>query len=258
MTTSLTITDAHKLASSLTKDARSMLPQSIRTPGEALAVIMAGQELGLPPMTALREVVLIKGKVTLSAQLMLAMMKRGGVRHTWEHTDAKGATLTLQRGEDAPFTSSFTIEDAQRAGIASHMYKKWPAAMLRARCISAAARAYCPDLLMGVYVHGELDDPEPIDVTPEPEQPPAPAIAQRWSDKERAAFCARLGELGAKYDDVRDFCTAHGRPKPSEAGPEVRARLVQWLEDPDGLARLEEWCGQRDENDAAEAAEGGE
>ena len=59
---------------------------------------------------------------------------------------------------------------------------------------------------------------------------PAPAAQGRWSDTERARFCARLGELGLDYDAVAEFCQAKGRPRPSVMGEDRRKQLLMYLE----------------------------
>lgn len=59
---------------------------------------------------------------------------------------------------------------------------------------------------------------------------PPPAAQGRWSDTERARFCARLGELGLDYDAVAEFCQAKGRPRPSVMGEDRRKQLLTYLE----------------------------
>ena len=50
------------------------LPQSIKSPEQALAIILQGRELGIGPMAALNNISIIQGKIsTVSPQLMLAM-----------------------------------------------------------------------------------------------------------------------------------------------------------------------------------------
>src|SRR5439155_15626863 len=48
------------------------LPQAIRTPGQALAIILTGQEMKLGPMQSLRSIGIINGKPVLAADLQLA------------------------------------------------------------------------------------------------------------------------------------------------------------------------------------------
>ena len=52
------------------------LPESIKTPAQAAAVMLKGRELGIPPMYALSNIAVIKGKPTCGAELMLALIYR--------------------------------------------------------------------------------------------------------------------------------------------------------------------------------------
>jgi hypothetical protein len=67
--------------------------------------------------------------------------------------------------------SPFTIEEAQAAGLAGKdNWKKYPAAMLRARCVSALSRAVYPEAVLGIYesTSEEIEAPahvvEPVSV----------------------------------------------------------------------------------------------
>jgi hypothetical protein len=153
-----------QLARALSK-ATGFIPQHLKNEGEIAAVVLAGRELGLQPMVALRSLSMIKGKVVLAADVMLGLMIRSGVKVEWlaDGSPAQGnvAKLKLSRPGHEPYVSTFSIEDAQRAGLSSNdNYKKHQGAMLRARCVSSAARAYCPDVLSGTYVPGELGEDE--------------------------------------------------------------------------------------------------
>lgn len=150
------------LAERLVK-ARGLIPPHIKTPEECLAVILTGQELGIPPMQALRSVTVVQGKVVMAADLILALIARAGMRYEWVETTADKATLKLQRDGFAPYTHSFTMDDAKRANLTGNqVWSKYPADMLRKRCITAAARAYAPDIAMGLYEPSEAAEFAPV------------------------------------------------------------------------------------------------
>jgi hypothetical protein len=131
-------------------------PSAIKTPAQALAIILTGQELGIPPMHALRSIHVIEGKPTLSAELMLALMLKGGVQITWVRSDDEGASLAAKRGQTA-FTGAFTLEEAKRAGLTGKIgWRAYPGAMLRARVISLVARVVAPDITAGLYTPEEM------------------------------------------------------------------------------------------------------
>src|SRR5690606_26356868 len=52
---------------------------------------------------------------------------------------------------------SFSMDEAKAAGLlVNDTWKKYPKAMLRARCISAVARMAFPDSIAGMYSPGEI------------------------------------------------------------------------------------------------------
>jgi hypothetical protein len=161
------LTEAKELASTLA-GARTIPEALQKSPADVLAIVMAGAELGLAPMQSVRALVLIKGKPTLSADAMGALVKsRRDVCQflMLRHSDGTKATYETQRvGDPAPTTMSFTIEEAKAAGLAGNdNWRKFPAAMLRARALSAICRAVYSDLILGVYDPDELapDAPKP-------------------------------------------------------------------------------------------------
>jgi len=146
------------------KQASGFLPPHLSTEGQIVAVILAGKELGLPPMVSLRSIRLIKGQVALDAAVQLGLMIKHGARVRWlrDGIDGKEAVLELQRGVQPPHQSRYTMEQAKTAKLlGSDAWQKHPAAMLRARAVSAAGRAYMPDVFAGVYNPDELGEPEP-------------------------------------------------------------------------------------------------
>lgn len=143
--------------------ASRLLPRSITTPEAAFAVIATGRELGLSAMQALRSVHIIEGKPTLSADLMVALVKRSDACAYFrliESNGTKAAYETHRKGEPSPTRMTYTLEEARAAGaLQKDNWRRFPAAMLRARCASMLARAVYPDVILGVYDPDELDAP---------------------------------------------------------------------------------------------------
>lgn len=193
--------ESERLATTLAKSL--LLPNDLKgKPSDVLAIILTGAELGLAPMQAVRGIQVIKGKPSLSADLMAALCKRR--RDVCEYltpvtlTAEKAVYETKRVGDPKPTTMEFTIQDAQRAGLAgSDTYRRFPQAMLKARCLSAICRAVYPDVCMGLYDPDEvanIDAPvAPItekDITPveqpvrlvangDIEQPKTKALAEK-------------------------------------------------------------------------------
>src|SRR5690606_7608992 len=77
------------------KNARGLLPEALKSEGEIVAVLLAGQELGLPPMAALRGLQVVRGKVIVSYDTMIALLRRAGYRIEWLVSTATEARLRL-------------------------------------------------------------------------------------------------------------------------------------------------------------------
>lgn len=143
-----------------------LLPLEINKAPDILAAIMAGAELGLAPMQSLRAIVIIKGKPTLAADAMGALVKSKADICEYlvlKESSAKVARYeTKRRGDPTPTTMAFSIEEAAQAGLTGgESWRKYTAAMLRARALSAICRAVYPDLLLGVYDPDELGGETP-------------------------------------------------------------------------------------------------
>jgi hypothetical protein len=200
--------------------ASSLAPDALRgRPQDALIVLMAGRELGLAPMQSMRMLSVIKGKVTLAADATVALVRRSGECVEWRlvETTAQRATYTTRRkGDTEPTTLTWTIEQAQRAGLTGGQgWRSYPEAMLRARCASALARVVYPDLVAGIYDPDELATP--VESAPRQEPAPVPNVRVEASvpvgmsqdvavvvgdTDERRAIIAELICIG---DDVPEF-----------------------------------------------------
>jgi hypothetical protein len=145
------------------------LPDSIKTVEQAIIILLKGRELGIPPISSFSSIAVINGKPTLSAELMLALIykKCPSAQIIFVKTSAAECVINARRNSvDAFSTFSFTIEDAKAAKLMSKTpWQNYPAAMLRARCISAVARAVFPDAILGSYTAEELGgDPSSDDI----------------------------------------------------------------------------------------------
>jgi hypothetical protein len=151
---------------------------------QAAVKVMAGEELGLGPVASMTGIHLVQGKVTVGANLLAALVRNHPdydyeVR---EHTEQVCVIEFTYKGKPAG-TSSFSMEDAQRAGLTKNTtWKSYPKAMLYARAISQGVRWYCPNAASGtpVYTPDELGAEVQMDdggeiVAVRVEQPEAPA-----------------------------------------------------------------------------------
>ena len=130
-----------------------------RQAAQAMVKIAAGQELGLAPIQSMTGIHVIKNRVTLSANLMAALLKKAGYRWKMKKFDAQECELIMfdPSGEELG-PSSFSMKDAQAAKLNTDNWKKYPRNMLFARAISNAARWYAPEVITGCYTPEEMGD----------------------------------------------------------------------------------------------------
>ena len=131
--------------------ASKMLPEAIKTPEAAAAIILKGYELGIPAMQSFSHIHVIKGKPTCSSELQLALLARGGVTWGWKVSTNDAAIIEFRRPGFDACLGEFTIDQAKAAGLLSNQtWKSYPANMMRARAISNGARMIGADLLAGM------------------------------------------------------------------------------------------------------------
>lgn len=158
---------------------------------QAIVKILAGREIGIEPLTAMTGIHVIKGKVAIGANLMASAVKRSG-RYDFKvikHTEKECVIDFYENGAKAG-TSSYTVDEAARAGLNMDMWKKYPKNMCFARAMSNGVKWYCPDVFgCTVYTPEELRDDKkkgedsPIqeaeyrEATPQPIKTDDPAIS---------------------------------------------------------------------------------
>lgn len=140
--------------------ASGLLPDAIRKPEAAVAIMLKGRELGIGPMYALSHIAIIKGRPTLSANLMAALVKRAGHKLRVIESTNEGCTVEGVRADDPrhPERLTFAEADAKRAGLwGQGAWRSYPRALLKARAITALCGSMFADVLSGcVYSPEEM------------------------------------------------------------------------------------------------------
>lgn len=142
-------------------------------PNDMLAVALQGKELGIGPLTAINNIDMIEGTISMRAKLMSALIFGAGhIIKTLEQT-TEVAQLQCYRWH-APSqelievgTVTFDRSDAEASGDAKKpTYKKYAKAMLTNRAMTLAARTFYGDVLAGVgYTPDEVGiQAEPDDI----------------------------------------------------------------------------------------------
>lgn len=161
------IADIEKMALAVAKSGLF----GMKTPDQAMALMLVSQAEGIHPMTAAMDYDIIQGRPAKKSQAMLKSFLANGGKVEWhERTDEKvEATFTHPQGGSVRI--DWDIARAKKAGIVGKdNWGKFPRQMLTARCVSEGVRAVYPGATGGMYVPeevAEFEKPAPMkDVTP--------------------------------------------------------------------------------------------
>jgi hypothetical protein len=211
----------------------SFVPQQFRgKPIEATAAILAGSEVGLSPMAALRSFDIIQGQAAPRAITLRAIVQSFGHEIVLEEsTSARCIMRGKRRGSTEWQRVTWTMDRATTLGLAGKDgWKKQPTAMLMARATSELCRLVAADAILGIgYTTEELNDGatgEPsevveVEAAPEPQattrrmsrrpkaepdeahpvtveetETPAAPVGESMTQRTRGAMFALLAELG--------------------------------------------------------------
>ncbi len=192
-----------------------------------IALEMAGR-MGLSPLVVMQNLSIIHGRPSWSSSFLIATVNASGrfspLRFVFDDpakpSSCYAVAVDKASGEEL-IGETITLEMAKREGWSTKAGSKWltmPGQMLRYRSASFWARAYCPEVSLGLATQEEAIDVEPVSVTveapapvevvePEPEpvavEPapePAPAV-----EPDPAALAARAVERMAQLTTVRDI-----------------------------------------------------
>jgi hypothetical protein len=139
-------------------------------PEEVTAVILAGNELGLKPMAALKAIDIIQGTPALRAHAMRALVLGHG--HEIELVDSSPEHCIMRgrrKGAEAWQEVTWTIERAAQMQLTGKAeWKKQPQTMLVARATGELCRLIAADVLHGMpYAAEELEGTAHAEVVPD-------------------------------------------------------------------------------------------
>lgn len=152
--------DAFGVAKSLAKT--SFVGSSMKGKAEEICgAILAGAEIGLQPMAALRSIDIIQGTPAMRAHTLRGLVLSQG-HEVWveESSDEMAVVCGQRAGSEHVERSEWTIDRARRLGLLKKdNWQKQPEAMLVARATAEVCRRVGADVLMGLpYAVEELDD----------------------------------------------------------------------------------------------------
>jgi hypothetical protein len=144
--------------------AELMQTQHYAKMGEAgvFAIVTCAKSLKMDPIYALNGALYyVQGKVGMGAQTMAAIIRSRGHSITKDPKSNDGiCILHGKRGDNGDtWTTSFSLDDAKRAGICKNVWNSYPGVMCYNRAMSFMARQLFPDIFINVgYTPDELEE----------------------------------------------------------------------------------------------------
>jgi len=144
----------------------SFLPDRLRgKEGDIFAILLAGSELGLPPMATLRGIYIVNGKPALEAKTKAAIcLERGAAKYFRKIEDTPTAVTweTMRQGDTDPRRSRFTIQEAKAAGLTEKdgPWRLYPQRMLGHRALGWLCDDVYPDIVLGVSTAEDFEPAE--------------------------------------------------------------------------------------------------
>lgn len=221
----------------------------LKTPEQAMALMLVAQAEGMHPAIAARDYHIIEGRPALKADAMLARFQAAGGKVRWTAmTDTKVAGL-FSHPQGGEVEIEWTMDMAQRARLSTktqrdggpNMWQKFPRQMLRSRVISEGIRATFPGVTVGMYTPEEVQDfdppkpePEIIDVTPPNSQPKVAAPKSKDSGSTAEDWFKRATTKVRTLSSVQaisawEDANAGNIDLLKEKGPEFHAQLEDLL-----------------------------
>lgn len=192
-----------ELAQKITRT--EFVPTALRGKPEAvMACMLTGHEVGMPPMMALKQIHVIEGRPTLSAEGMRALVLSNGHEVWFEDiTNTRVTIVGVRAGTTRETRITWTMDDAKRAGLdGKQNWRKYPRGMLEARATGELCRLIFADVIGGIsYVREEIDDGILFEVDEPasdgngdtPTQPRKAATTRKRAAKKAAAPPAKAG-----------------------------------------------------------------
>lgn len=201
----------------------------VKTPDQAMALMLIAQAEGLHPAIAARDYHVINGRPTLKADAMLARFQTAGGSVRWsEYTDQR-VVGTFSHPQGGSVEVAWTVDMATAAGLTKNpTWRSYPRQMLRARCISEGIRTVFPGVVVGTYTPEEVEDMEPSEATPPKRQPvtePADEVLTFGQIMAKIDAAKTIDELNAMKSDIKQL-DRDGRAEANDAA-KVRAGQIR-------------------------------
>lgn len=159
------VKEAMEMATMLSKS--NIVPKDFYgKPENCFVAIGFGMEIGLPPMQAVQNIMVVNGRPSLWGDSVLALVMGSGLCEHFEELSSSEAMkqgfgrCKVKRTGMKELEVTFSMEDAKKAGLLGKPgpWQQYTGRMLQLRARSWALRDCFPDVLKGIQVREEVDD----------------------------------------------------------------------------------------------------
>jgi hypothetical protein len=134
----------------------------MKTPEQALALMLVAQAEGQHPATIAQDYDIIQGRAARKTHSVLARFQAAGGKVEWQSLSDTEAVAVFSHPQGGSLRMVWTIDMARKANLTGKdNWKNYPRAMLRARCIAEGVRAVYPGAIGGLLVSEEASDMAP-------------------------------------------------------------------------------------------------
>lgn len=159
-------------------------------PENCFIAIEMADRMGISPFAMLQSLVIIQGKPSMEAKLIIALVNDSGIfadpleyeivgddPHAQDYKVRAFATMK-KSGKlcQGPWITYQMVKGEGWLDKGGSKWKTMPSIMFMYRAASFFAKVYCPNITMGMQTREEMEDTKPIDITPE--KPIAPALVE--------------------------------------------------------------------------------
>ena len=152
-----TIPDALNLRAIATDLLNSGLYPQVKGATQAIAIIAAGQELGLGPTASLQYISIVNGKMCAEAKVWLALFHKSGGKTKVLKRDKEACRIEFSKPGRETYIHEYTHAMALAEGLIGKggAWAKMEETMLQWRCVSGGVRVYDPGVVMGIALTKE-------------------------------------------------------------------------------------------------------
>jgi len=166
------------------------LPPHIKTAEQALAIMLKARELDIPPMMAIDQLYVVKGRVTCQGSLIMALIMRSGLLEDYKILNEEDSvTITMTRTHPRITREAVWTKDrAIKSGLTKEYdhdkkvfkdkptYTRFLMEMLKWRAVAEIAREIFSDVTGNIYLREEIETSEILGAQAEVETAGAPQV----------------------------------------------------------------------------------